>query len=93
MAGLTSQGLGSGLDIASLVAKLVAAEKAPRQTQITRAQTSTVTTISALASLKGSMSSFNDSLASIKTVDVFAARAASSSAPGNFSVSAGTTAV
>ncbi len=43
MAGLTSQGIGSGLDVAGLVAKLVAAEKAPRQSQITRAQTSTVT--------------------------------------------------
>jgi hypothetical protein len=37
MAGLTSQGIGSGLDVAGLVAKLVAAEKAPRQSQITRA--------------------------------------------------------
>ena len=60
MAGLSSQGLGSGLDIASLVTKLVAAEKAPRQTQITRAQTATVTTISALGTLKGAMAAFND---------------------------------
>ena len=58
MAGLTSQGFGSGLDIAGLVAKLVAAEKAPRQTQITRAQTSTVTEISALGLLKGAMADF-----------------------------------
>jgi len=93
MAGLTSQGIGSGLDVAGLVAKLVAAEKAPKQTQLTRAQTSTVTTISALATLKGAMSTFNDSLASIKSVDVFSARAASSSAPDVFSVSAGSSAV
>jgi len=93
MAGLTSQGIGSGLDVAGLVSKLVAAEKAPRTAQITRAQTSTVTTISALATLKGAMSSFNDSLASIKTVDVFSARSASSSAADVFSVTASNTAV
>jgi len=93
MAGLTSQGIGSGLDVAGLVAKLVAAEKAPRQAQITRAQTTTVTTISALAALKGAMSSFDDSLASLKTEDVFSARAVSSSAPDVFTASATSDAV
>jgi flagellar hook-associated protein 2 len=93
MAGLTSQGVGSGLDIAGLVAKLVAAEKAPRQTQITRAQTSTVTTISALANLKGALSSFKDALAPLETVDVFAARSATSSDQKVFSASATTSAV
>jgi flagellar hook-associated protein 2 len=88
MAGLTSQGVGSGLDIAGLVAKLVAAEKAPRQTQITRAQTGAVTEISALAALKGAMSTFNDSLTSLKSVDVFAARAATSSDTKVFTASA-----
>ena len=93
MAGLTSQGIGSGLDVAGLVAKLVAAEKAPRQAQITRAQTTAVTTISALATLKGAMSTFNDSLATLKTEDVFSARSANSSAPEVFSVSASSAAV
>lgn len=93
MAGLTSQGVGSGLDIAGLVAKLVAAEKAPRQSQITRAQTSTVTTISALASLKGAMGAFRDSLATLKTVDVFAGRSAASSKSEVFTAMASTSAV
>lgn len=93
MAGLTSQGIGSGLDVPGLVAKLVAAEKAPRQTQITRAQTATVTTISALATLKGAMATFNDSLATLKTEDVFSARSATSSVPEVFSVTATNAAV
>jgi flagellar hook-associated protein 2 len=93
MAGLSSQGLGSGLDIASLVTKLVAAEKAPRQTQITRAQTATVTTISALASLKGAMATFNDSLSALKTQEVFSARSANASDQAIFSASAGTSAI
>ena len=93
MAGLTSQGIGSGLDVAGLVAKLVAAEKAPRQAQITRAQTAAVTTISALATLKGAMSNFNDSLATLKTEEVFSARSATSSVPEVFSVTATNAAV
>jgi flagellar hook-associated protein 2 len=90
---LTSQGIGSGLDVAGLVAKLVAAEKAPRQAQITRAQTAAVTTISALATLKGAMSNFNDSLATLKTEEVFSARSATSSDQEFFSASATNVAV
>ncbi len=93
MAGLTSQGIGSGLEVASLVAKLVAAEKAPRQNQITRAQTTAVTTISAIASLKGAMGAFNDSLTSLKTTEAFAARSATPSSPEVFTASATTAAV
>jgi flagellar hook-associated protein 2 len=93
MAGLTSQGIGSGLDVASLVAKLVAAEKAPRQAQITRAQTGAVTTISALGSLKGAMAAFNDSLSALKTEEVFASRSATSSDQEFFSATAGAAAM
>src|SRR4029079_9472347 len=93
MAGLSSQGLGSGLDIASLVTKLVAAEKAPRQAQITREQTSTVTEISALASLKGAMATFNDALSGLKTQDVFSARSANASDPDVFTANATTAAL
>jgi flagellar hook-associated protein 2 len=79
MAGLSSPGLGSGLDINSLVTQLVTAEKATKQAQITRSQTSTVTSISALASLKGAMSTFNTALTPLKTVEIFSARSATSS--------------
>lgn len=79
MAGLSSSGLGSGLDINSLVTQLVAAEKSTKQKQITRSQTSTVTSISALATLKNAMSTFNTALAPLKTVEIFSARSATSS--------------
>jgi flagellar hook-associated protein 2 len=88
MAGLTSQGIGSGLDIQGLVTKLVAAEKQPRQDQITRAQTSTVTTISALATLKGALSSFSDSLNGLDSVDAFDTRSTTSSASDVFTATA-----
>jgi flagellar hook-associated protein 2 len=88
MAGLSSSGLGSGLDINSLVSQLVTAEKATKQTQITRAQTGTVTTISALASLKGAMSTFNSALTPLKSVEIFSAHSATSSDQEFFSASA-----
>jgi flagellar hook-associated protein 2 len=88
MAGLSSAGLGSGLDINNLVSQLVTAEKATKQGQITRAQTGTVTTISALATLKGAMATFNTALTPLKTVEVFASRSATSSDQEFFSASA-----
>jgi flagellar hook-associated protein 2 len=88
MAGLSSSGLGSGLDINSLVSQLVTAERATPQAQITRAQTSTVTSISALATLKGAMATFNTALTPLKTVEIFAARSATSSDQAIFSASA-----
>jgi flagellar hook-associated protein 2 len=84
MAGLSSPGLGSGLDINSLVTQLVAAEKAPRQSQITRAQTATVTSLTALAQFKGALSSFNSALSPLKTVEAFASRGATSADPDVF---------
>jgi flagellar hook-associated protein 2 len=99
MAVLSSPGVGSGLDINGLVEKLVAAERAPQQAQITRAQTSTVTTISALGSLKGSLGAFQSALTPLSTLssitsrsavssdpDTFTATAASSAAPGSYDI-------
>ncbi|HEV7607935.1 MAG TPA: flagellar filament capping protein FliD [Steroidobacteraceae bacterium] len=92
MAGLSSPGLGSGLDINSLVTQLVAAEKATPQKQITREQTSAVTTISALGNLKGALGAFNTALTNLKTLDSFGGRTASSSKPEVFTASASATA-
>lgn len=79
MATLSSPGLGSGLDINGLVTQLVAAERAPVQAQITRRQTSVVTEISALGSLKGALSDFQNALAQLKTTSAFGVRSATSS--------------
>lgn len=88
MAGLSSPGLGSGLDIKSLVAQLVAAEKAPAQAQITRSQTATVTSISALAQLKGALGAFNTALAPLKSLESFSTRSATASDASKFTASA-----
>ncbi|HEU4780087.1 MAG TPA: flagellar filament capping protein FliD [Steroidobacteraceae bacterium] len=88
MAGLSSPGLGSGLDINSLVSQLVAAEKAPAQAQLTRSQTATVTTISALGSLKGALGAFNAALTPLKSLESFSARSATASDVSIFTASA-----
>jgi flagellar hook-associated protein 2 len=85
---LSSPGIGSGLDINGLVEKLVAAEKAPRQAQITRAQTSAVTTISALGSLKGALGGFQSALGPLSTLSSFSSRSATSSEPDVFTATA-----
>src|SRR5262245_33706195 len=78
MATLQSPGIGSGLDVNGLVSQLVAAERTPATARLTREKTSIGTEISALGQLKGALSSFNSALAPLKTVDVFAARSATS---------------
>ena len=88
MAGLSSPGLGSGLDINSLVTQLVAAEKQAPQAQIKRAQTSTVTTISALGQLKGALGTFNTALDSLKTLDAFTGRTSTTDDPTVFTATA-----
>lgn len=88
MATLSSPGLGSGLDVNGLVSQLVAAEKAPYQAQITRQQTSVVTEISALGSLKGALSDFQTALAQLKTTSVFGVRSATSSDDKMFTAAA-----
>ncbi len=88
MAGLSSPGVGSGLDINGLVEKLVAAERAPLQAQITRAQTGTVTTISALGTLKGALGSFQTALTPLSALSSFTSRSAISSDPDVFTATA-----
>jgi len=99
MATITSTGVGSGLQVNSLVTQLVAAERAPYDTRISRADTKLTTEFSALSQLKAAMSSFQAALATLKdetsyalhTVTVgddkaFAATADGTAAPGSYSV-------
>jgi flagellar hook-associated protein 2 len=79
MATLQSPGVGSGLDINGLVSQLVAAERAPLQSRITREKTAVGTEITALGMLKGALASFNSVLTPLKTVEAFSARTAESS--------------
>ena len=70
---------GSQIDVQSLVSQLVAADRATPDAQIARDSTKVTTQISAIGQLMGSMSSFRSALSSLKTVDVFSTRSATSS--------------
>lgn len=79
MTGITSTGLGSGLDINSLVTKLVEAEKAPATTRLDKREAAIQAKVSALGTFKSSLSSLRDSLKSLKNLGVFRNATASSS--------------
>lgn len=80
MAGsITSTGLGSGLDIESLVTQLVAAEGRPTRQRLDRNEAELQARISAYGTLKGAFSSFQTSLNSLTSVSGFQSKSASSS--------------
>jgi flagellar hook-associated protein 2 len=80
---------GSQIDVQGLVAQLVAAERANPDKQIARQTQQVTTQISALGQLMGSLSNFRSALASLKTVDAFSTRSATTSADTIFTASAG----
>lgn len=60
MASITSAGIGSGLDVASLVTQLVAAERAAPDSRIARAQSKAQTSLSAIGAFRSALAAFQD---------------------------------
>lgn len=71
MASSTVSGIGSGVDTQSIVKALVAAEKAPKQTQITAQQTTTTTQLSAVGMIKNALDTYRSAIAKLNTASVF----------------------
>jgi flagellar hook-associated protein 2 len=69
--GLTSVGLGSGLDINGIVSALVTSEQAPKVAQFNSKEGAINAEISALGSLKSALSEFKDSLSFLSKTDSF----------------------
>ncbi|MFL6551392.1 MAG: flagellar filament capping protein FliD [Povalibacter sp.] len=92
MATTTAVG-GSQIDVQGLVSQLVAAERARPDAQITRQSSQVTTQISALGQLMGSLSTFRSALSSLKTVDVFSTRTATSSSDATLTADASAKAV
>ncbi len=100
MVNVSSLGIGSGLDLSSLVDKLVAAEGVPTATRLDRTEANIQTKITGFGSLKGSLSAFQSSIASLtqlstfqqksistsSATDLFTVSATSSAIPGNYNV-------
>jgi len=77
MAGI--KGIGSGMDIDAMVGALVAAEKAPKEAQLTRLESVTTTKISALGTLRTALGSFQTALKDLNDIKLFENRSAKSS--------------
>lgn len=75
---LTSLGVGSGLDVASLVDKLVAAKKAPQQDQITNQAGAANTQLSALGQISAALSALQSAMAPLTDGSAFASRTVTS---------------
>ena len=75
---ISSPGLGSGLDVTSLVSQLVALEQQPL-VRLAQREASIQGQISAFGALKSTLSTFQDSLASINSTSDFRVMSASSS--------------
>jgi flagellar hook-associated protein 2 len=98
MASITSAGIGSGLDVASLVAQLVAAERAPAQRRIASVGSRITVELSALGSFKAALAGVQtrvkaltsgalDALkASSSKPEVLTATATSSAAAGSYEI-------
>lgn len=86
-------GVGSGLDINSLVSQLVQAEGAPSQSRLTRQATAVATQLSAVGSLRGALASFQSALTPLKSAALFDVLSATSADNDIFTASADSDAV
>ena len=99
MATLTASGIGSGLDINSLLEQIVAAERAPTENRLNLKEAQIQAKLSAYGTMKGAVSTFQSSLGKLKTQsgfltnnvnvsnkDVLTATASSIAEPGSYSV-------
>ena len=97
---ISSAGVGSGLDIVSIVNQLVSAERAPQANRLSRSESATKTTLSALGAFKSALANFSTAVNALKgsstllakvtatssQKELFTATAAAGTATGSFSV-------
>jgi len=76
---ITAPGLGSGLDVNSIVSQLVAAEGLPSSQRLDRNEAELQARLSGLGTLKGAVSAFQSSLSSLTQASGFQSRSAQSS--------------
>lgn len=90
---LSSPGIGSGLNVNSLVSQLVQAEIQPAQNQINNQQSTITAQTSAVGTLSSLLSSLQSSLASLANGSAFTTYTATSSNTAAFGATAGATAM
>lgn len=85
---ISSLGIGSGLDVNSIISSLVAIETKPL-TQLTRSEAVLQAKLSGIGTLQGLVSSFNDALSSLIASNAFRGTTATSSDSSSVSASSG----
>lgn len=91
MAGIL--GIGSGIDIDSIIKVLVDSEKAPKTNQLDKLEKSTSARISAVGTLRGALGEFQTALGNLNKASLFESRTASLSSSSNLTATAATDAV
>ena len=86
MAGIS--GIGSGVDIDSIVKATVAAERAPKQTQLDRLDKVSTAQLSGLGSLRSALEGLGSMLATLNTPSAFNKQLVTSSVPAVFTATA-----
>ena len=85
---ITSAGVGSGLDIESLISKLVAVEKAPIA-QVARKTAGLQTVLSAFGKTQSALATLRDAAAKLTNIDTYAGSQVTSSDSSSVSATAG----
>ena len=85
---ITTQGIGSGMDISGIVSKLVSAEQAPETMLLDTRQANDEAKISAVATVMGGLSSFQSALSGLSTQNTFQSLNATSSNTSTLTASA-----
>ncbi len=85
-------GIGSGLQIDSIVAALVEADGAPKSAQLTRLERASPEKVTALGTFRSALSTFQDVLEKLNSADLYEKRSATSGDSKTFSVTADGTA-
>ncbi|HZP12043.1 MAG TPA: flagellar filament capping protein FliD [Nevskiaceae bacterium] len=93
MATLSSAGIGSGLDVNSLVTQLVDAERAPQSNALDKKEASVQQQLSAIGAFKSALSALQDSIKSLANGSVFGKQSATPSDASLFTATTDGTAV
>ncbi|WP_462379129.1 flagellar filament capping protein FliD [Pseudomonas sp. Marseille-QA0892] len=88
MAGISGVGLGTGINIQSMVESMVAAERAPKESQLAKTEKAATTQITAVGSIKSAVSEFQTALTALDSPSSFLARSVSLSKSEAFTATA-----
>ena len=89
---ISSPGIGSGLDVNSLVTQLVAAERAPTEQRLARVETTARAQISAFGAMRGGLAGIETALKKLEGVGALLGRKTTVTEGAGFTATGGTTA-